>query len=30
MTSSILAANNSPLLDVRDLHVDFVNGRTVT
>lgn len=30
MTSSILAANNSPLLDVRDLHVDFVNGHTVT
>jgi len=30
VTSSILAANNSPLLDVRDLHVDFVNGHTVT
>ena len=30
MTSSILAANNAPLLDVRDLHVDFVNGNTVT
>ena len=30
MTSSILAANNSPLLDVRDLHVDFINGSTVT
>ncbi|QJT83777.1 ABC transporter ATP-binding protein [Kosakonia sp. MUSA4] len=30
MTSSILAANNSPLLDVRNLHVDFVNGRAVT
>jgi len=30
VTCSILAANNSPLLDVCDLHVDFVNGRTVT
>lgn len=30
MTSSILAANNAPLLDVRDLHVDFINGRAVT
>nr|WP_318381039.1 ABC transporter ATP-binding protein [uncultured Enterobacter sp.] len=30
MTSSILAANDSPLLDVRDLHVDFINGRAVT
>lgn len=30
VTSSILAANNAPLLDVRDLHVDFVNGNTVT
>lgn len=30
MTSSILAANNSPLLDVRNLHVDFINGRAVT
>jgi len=30
VTSSILAANNSPLLDVRNLHVDFVNGRAVT
>lgn len=29
MTSSILAANN-PLLDVRDLHVDFINGGAVT
>ncbi|MGP3592514.1 ABC transporter ATP-binding protein [Vagococcus sp. WN89Y] len=30
MTSSIPAANNAPLLDVRDLHVDFINGREVT
>jgi len=30
VTSSILAANNSPLLDVRNLHVDFINGRAVT
>ncbi len=31
MTSSILAANNAaPLLDVRDLSVDFVNGDVVT
>lgn len=31
MTSSILAANNSPqLLDVRDLNVTFVNGRQQT
>ncbi|WP_313449411.1 ABC transporter ATP-binding protein [Pseudescherichia sp.] len=30
MTSSILAANNAPLLDVHDLHVDFINGRAVT
>lgn len=30
MTSSILAANNAPLLDVRDLCVDFVNGSAVT
>lgn len=30
MTSSILAANNAPLLDVRDLHVDFINGGAVT
>lgn len=31
MTSSILAANNSPqLLDVRDLNVTFVNGRLQT
>lgn len=30
MTSSIPAANNSPLLDVRNLHVDFINGRAVT
>ncbi|WP_052285215.1 ABC transporter ATP-binding protein [Kluyvera genomosp. 1] len=31
MTSSILAVNNAaPLLDVRDLSVDFVNGDTVT
>ncbi|MCL6744921.1 MULTISPECIES: ABC transporter ATP-binding protein [Kosakonia] len=30
MTSSILAANNSPLLDVRNLHVDFINGHAVT
>lgn len=30
MTSSILAANNSPLLDVRNLHVDFVNAGAVT
>ncbi|XTZ39781.1 ABC transporter ATP-binding protein [Salmonella enterica] len=30
MTSSILEANNLPLLDVRNLHVDFVNGRDVT
>ena len=30
MTSSILAANNSPLLDVRNLHVDFINGGAVT
>lgn len=31
MTSSILAANNAaPLLDVRDLSVDFVNGDAVT
>lgn len=30
MTSSILAANDSPLLDVRNLHVDFINGGVVT
>jgi len=31
VTSSILAANNAaPLLDVRDLSVDFVNGDAVT
>ena len=31
MTSSILAANNAaPLLDVRDLCVDFVNGNAIT
>lgn len=30
MTSSILAASNAPLLDVRDLCVDFVNGSAVT
>lgn len=30
MTSSILAAPDAPLLDVRDLHVDFINGRAVT
>ncbi|WP_242389942.1 ABC transporter ATP-binding protein [Kosakonia cowanii] len=30
MTSSIPAANNSPLLDVRNLHVDFVNAGAVT
>lgn len=31
MTSSILAVNNAaPLLDVRDLSVDFVNGDAVT
>ncbi|HAT8011672.1 ABC transporter ATP-binding protein [Citrobacter rodentium] len=30
MTSSILAANNAPLLDVRNLHVDFINGGAVT
>ena len=30
MTSSILAANNSPLFDVRNLHVDFINGGAVT
>lgn len=30
MTSSILAACNTPLLDVRDLHVEFVNGQAVT
>ncbi len=30
MTSSILAATDAPLLDVRDLHVDFINGRAVT
>ena len=30
MTSSILAANNAPLLDVGDLCVDFVNGGAVT
>ncbi|WP_426448432.1 ABC transporter ATP-binding protein [Siccibacter colletis] len=30
MTSSILAASNAPLLDVRDLHVDFINGSAVT
>jgi peptide/nickel transport system ATP-binding protein len=30
VTSSILAANNAPLLDVRNLHVDFVNGGAVT
>ncbi|WP_213769757.1 ABC transporter ATP-binding protein [Enterobacter hormaechei] len=29
MTSSILVANN-PMLDVRDLHVDFINGGAVT
>lgn len=30
MTSLIPAANNSPLLDVRNLHVDFVNAGAVT
>jgi len=30
VTSSILAANNSPLFDVRNLHVDFINGGAVT
>nr|WP_154144234.1 ABC transporter ATP-binding protein [Raoultella sp. RIT712] len=30
VTSSILAANNAPLLDVGDLCVDFVNGGAVT
>lgn len=30
MTSSILAACNPPLLDVRDLHVEFINGQAVT
>jgi len=30
VTSSILAAPDAPLLDVRDLHVDFINGRAVT
>lgn len=30
MTSSILATTNSPLLDVRNLHVDFSNGAAVT
>lgn len=30
MTSSIPAVNNAPLLDVRDLCVDFVNGSAVT
>ncbi len=30
VTSSILAANNAPLLDVRNLHVDFVNGGAIT
>ncbi|MDF7759991.1 ABC transporter ATP-binding protein [Kosakonia cowanii] len=30
MTSSIPAANNSPLLDVRNLHVDFVNAGAIT
>ncbi|WP_273868217.1 ABC transporter ATP-binding protein [Serratia odorifera] len=30
MTSSTLAANNLPLLDVRNLHVDFINGSLVT
>lgn len=30
MTSSTPAANNSPLLDVRNLHVDFVNAGAVT
>ena len=30
MTSSILTACNTPLLDVRDLHVEFVNGQAVT
>jgi peptide/nickel transport system ATP-binding protein len=30
VTSSILAACNTPLLDVRDLHVEFVNGQAVT
>lgn len=30
MTSSILAACNTPLLDVRDLHVEFVNGQAMT
>ncbi|MHA0982925.1 ABC transporter ATP-binding protein [Kosakonia cowanii] len=30
MTSSIPATNNSPLLDVRNLHVDFVNAGAVT
>jgi peptide/nickel transport system ATP-binding protein len=30
VTSSIPAANNSPLLDVRNLHVDFVNAGAIT
>jgi len=30
VTSSILAANNAPLLDVRDLHVDFINAGALT
>ena len=30
MTSSIPVVNNAPLLDVRDLCVDFVNGSAVT
>lgn len=30
MTSSIPVANNAPLLDVRNLHVEFVNGRQTT
>jgi peptide/nickel transport system ATP-binding protein len=30
VTSSTLAANNLPLLDVRNLHVDFINGSLVT
>lgn len=30
MTSSIPAAPDAPLLDVRDLHVDFINAGAVT
>ena len=30
VTSSIPVVNNAPLLDVRDLCVDFVNGSAVT